>query len=367
MTSKVEKNDTSSDTETIRLNVYLQEHGIASRRKADEFIEAGRVKVDGKTIRVLGTRIPKDSVVKVDNKAVRKAPPTLTYLLHKPDLYLTTRKDNLGRKTIFELPSLKGLANNIQSVGRLDLRSEGLLILTNDGDLAQALTHPKYSVEKTYTVLVSAEVSIVDIEKLRAGVMLEDGFAKPVHVKLGNREYLGKTRGQWVELVVTEGRNRLIRRMLEAIGLKVNRLVRTKIGDLPLPIHLGSGQCEQVKGAQLTYLNRIKLDMLNEIKSQPKIIQPTATDLKKRRALKKNTLNDEDYAYERKRQSAVASLKKKERESDIKNNPSAPRPKTTKEENKKTSVRKETATRRTSTNKTIQTKKTEEKPKRKNK
>jgi|GEM_PF-331447 len=309
----------AEDDGLVRLNVYLQEQGIASRRKADTMIEQGRVQVDGVVTKKLGTRIPSDAVVKVDGKALKATPlAKVVFLLNKPDLCLTSRSDTQGRKTIFDLPALHRVPRNAQAVGRLDYRSEGLLLLTNDGDLAFALTHPRFSVEKSYAVLVADAVNAEDIDRLRKGVMLDDGFAKPLTVRLGSKEKMGASRGQWVEIVVTEGRNRLIRRMMETLGLKVVRLVRMAIGDVRLPERLGEGQLMTVVGAELAYLNRVKLDMLKErdglgAEKGPAGSPLTAADRLKRRLKRKLTLNDEEYLEERQRSSAALGARRRER------------------------------------------------------
>lgn len=314
----------------IRLNVYLQEQGIASRRKSDTMIQQGRVQVDGVVVTQLGTKIPPHAEVKVDGRVLRPVGTKKTVLmLHKPDLCLTSRSDSQGRRTVFDLPALKKLPPGCQAVGRLDFRSEGLLLLTNDGDLAYALTHPRFSVEKTYAVLVANDVNAEDVDKLRKGVQLDDGFAKPVAVRLGNKERLGASRGQWVEIIVAEGRNRLIRRMMEVVGLNVIRLVRLAIGDLRLPEKLSPGHVAPVVGAELAYLNRIKLDMLQE-RDAPKTppARPVLTEEEKlkRKLKRKLSLNDAEYAEERERRAAEAGSKKRLRREALEAVAEAPKP-----------------------------------------
>lgn len=303
-------------SEGIRLNVFLQENGVASRRKADELISSGVVKVNGKAVTQLGTRISLDDKVHVHGKLIgAKNLPKVIYILNKPDMCLTTRFDAKMRRTIFDLAAVKTLPPNVQAVGRLDYRSEGLLLLTNDGDLAFALTHPRFSVEKTYAVLCSDGVTIEDVEKLRAGVMLDDGHAKAVSVRMGSKERMGATRGQWLEIVVTEGRNRLIRRMAEAIGLKVVRLVRIGIGEIMLPATLKSGSIISVDNAARKQLDQIKEDMIRSVDDQQKLhAQFLDEETRVKRKLKRNLkLNDEEYALEAARRSAEASGKRKQR------------------------------------------------------
>lgn len=247
----------------IRLNVYLKEHGIASRRKADDLISSGAVKVNGRMVSELGTRVSEDDEIMVNGVKVRKrAFPKVTYLLHKPDMTITSSHDPQGRETIFNLHSLKELPPNVQPVGRLDYRTEGLLLLTNDGDLAYALTHPSQGIEKRYAVLVSDEFSAEDTDRLRKGVMLEDGLAKAVSVRIGSRESLnGQRKGRWVEVVIMEGRNRLVRRMFESIGYKIVRLARLGIGDISLPSALKPGECRLVNASEQSFLESIKKDI----------------------------------------------------------------------------------------------------------
>ena len=311
-----EKSQQSDPTDQIRLNVFLQECGVASRRKADELIASGMVKVNGKVVSQLGVRISRSDKVHVQGRLVgSKSIPKVVYILNKPDMCLTTRFDSKMRRTIFDLAALKSLPSNVQAVGRLDYRSEGLLLLTNDGDLAYALTHPRFSVEKTYAVLVSDGVTIEDVEKLRAGVMLDDGLAKAVSVRLGSKEKMGATRGQWLELVVTDGRNRLIRRMAEAIGLKVVRLVRVGMGEILLPATLKSGAVAAVDASGQKQLEQIKQDMLKsmtrERQKKASFLDPETSS--KRKMKRKLKLNDDEYAQETVRRSAEASARRKQR------------------------------------------------------
>jgi len=305
----------------IRLNVYLQEQGIASRRKADTMIEQGRVQVDGVVCKKLGSKVLPSAEIRVDGKPVRSVGSKKVVLMfNKPDLTLTSRSDTQGRQTVFDLPALKKLPPGCQAVGRLDYRSEGLLLLTNDGDLAYALTHPRYAVEKTYAVLVADSVNAEDVDRLRKGVKLDDGFAKPVGVRLGSKEKLGASRGQWIEIVVAEGRNRLIRRMMDVVGLNVLRLVRLAIGDVQLPEKLGAGHVVTLVGAELAYLNRIKLDMLQERDEPAKpaaIPVLTEAEKLKRRLKRKLSLNDAEYAEERERRSAEAGSHRRTRKEAI--------------------------------------------------
>lgn len=310
--------ETSSDESTPanevgeRLNVYLQVRGVASRRKADQLISLGRVKVDGQVCRTLGFRVPKGAHVTVDDEPVTKEVPRTTILFHKPDLCLTSRSDPEGRTTIFDLPALRTLPRNVQSVGRLDFRSEGLILLTNDGDLAHALSHPRFSVPKTYAVLLTDSIRSDEMEKLKRGIELEDGMAKAISVKQGSSVKLGSTtRGKWVEITVSEGRNRLIRRMLEALGLKVVRLVRTAIGDIKLPETLGPGHLINVTAEQARYLAALKRKAEKGESSKTKAI--SRDELRKRKQFRNRRLKGEEYLEEVQRRSAAAGRAERER------------------------------------------------------
>jgi pseudouridine synthase len=277
--------------ELVRLNVLLQKYGVASRRKADELIQSGAVRVDRKVVNTLGTKVNPTAAISIEGQQLNHIPEEATYLLHKPAQTITSRKDLQGRITIYDLSEVKKMEANVQAVGRLDYRSEGLLVMTNDGDLAFALSHPNHSVEKTYNVLLSTSINPEEVDKLRRGIQLEDGLAKPMSVKLGQKEKLGQSTGQWVELVVTEGRNRLIRRMMEALGLHVLRLARTAIGDLRLPFQLKPGSARIVTQVEKNYLDSLKKDALAQKESSQKKSKVTT----KKIVRKKVSLNDKDY------------------------------------------------------------------------
>jgi 23S rRNA pseudouridine2605 synthase len=212
----------------MRIHRALARAGIASRRKAEELVAAGRVKVNGVVARTGQTVDPKIDKITVDGQKVSAPVAAVWMILNKPTGVLTTKSDPDGRETVFDLvPPTPGLTY----VGRLDYMTEGLLILTTDGDAAHALTHPKTGVERTYvaTVRGNAPNAVVSAKK---GVELEDGFVKPDHVEaqpIGDRLWE-------LTISISEGKNREVRRLCEALGLEVLRLVRTKFG----PLELGS-------------------------------------------------------------------------------------------------------------------------------
>ena len=205
----------------MRLNRYLARSGVASRRAADELIKAGRVTVNGRQGE-LNTFVESRDVVAVDGERVGKQ--ELAYvLLHKPLGVVTTARDPQGRPTVVDLV---GHDSRVVPVGRLDVDTSGVLLLTNDGDLAHRLAHPRYGVEKTYVADVEGELTAGEVSALAGGIELEDGATAPARAR-----QLGRGR---IELVLHEGRNRQVRRMLEALGHRVTRLRRTGYAGLDL-------------------------------------------------------------------------------------------------------------------------------------
>ena len=204
-----------------RLQKVLARCGLGSRRACESLIADGRVRVDGAVAR-LGSRIDATrAVVEVDGVVVGVRPGLVHYLLNKPAGVVTTAQDPQGRPTVTELVPAEP---RVFPVGRLDLQTEGLLILTNDGDLAHRLTHPSFGVEKEYLAHVSGAPKPAAVRALRQGVELDDGTTAPARVALVAPDIL--------RITVHEGRNRLVRRMCEAVGHPVRRLVRTRIGPL---------------------------------------------------------------------------------------------------------------------------------------
>jgi len=241
----------SVTSEEVRLNKYLASCGVCSRRKADEHIENGDVKVNGKTVREMGFKVnPISDSVYFRRKQIKPAAEHTYIILFKPRNFLTTLDDPHGRPTIIDLIPKKISKLHLFPVGRLDWNSEGLLILTNDGDYAQKVLHPKQEIQKTYEVKVEGEVLDKSIQKLLRGVSLEDGKAKAVEVKPFKKSSTGTH--TWLRITVTEGRNRLIRRMLERLGHSVMRLRRISIGRLKIG---------QLKAGEWAYLNESQKDL----------------------------------------------------------------------------------------------------------
>jgi 23S rRNA pseudouridine2605 synthase len=210
-------------TETIKVHKAIAAAGLMSRRAAEELIREGRVTVDGRPV-TLGQRVDPETVsVLVDGKRIPVAPDRVTYLVNKPLGVISTSSDPQGRKTLVDLVPE---SPRVWPVGRLDADSEGLILVSNDGDLTNLVTHPSHGITKTYTVLVSGRVHPKALERLVAGVELDDGPARAVSARVLDTQ----PSSTLVELVLVEGRNREIRRMFDAIGYDVDRLVRTSIG-----------------------------------------------------------------------------------------------------------------------------------------
>ena len=212
----------------IRLNKYLAHAGVGSRRHCDELISGGRVRIDGSTVRELGTQIdPEKHKVSVDDEPIHTER-YVYWVLNKPRGYLCTTNDPSGRPLAHDL--VPHVDQRVYTVGRLDEDSEGLLLMTNDGDLANLLMHPRFGVDKTYEVLLAGSPGADDIEKLVTGVWLSEGKVKARSVKRMKRQ--GES--TWLRVVLCEGKNREIRRMLAKLGHKVMRLKRTAIGPVRL-------------------------------------------------------------------------------------------------------------------------------------
>lgn len=212
-----------------RLQKYLAQAGVASRRKCEEYIEQGRVKVNGKTITELGTKVNQETdKVEFDNKLISKQNEEYTYiLLNKPIDYVTTVKDQFNRNTVLDLVKVN---KRLVPVGRLDMFTSGALILTDDGDFVYKITHPKHEITKTYTVTLKGIVTKEDVKKLENGVDIGDFTTSKARVKiLKTDEETNKSR---LEITIHEGKNRQIRRMCEAIDKKVLALHRSKIGNI---------------------------------------------------------------------------------------------------------------------------------------
>lgn len=222
----------------VRLNKFIAESGLVSRRKADRMIVDGLVKINGHTVTELGTKVnPNQDRVTADGKLIRPVEQRLYVAFYKPENVLTSMSDPEGRPTVKDF--MEELPVRVFPVGRLDWDTEGLLLLTNDGDFAQKIAHPKKSIPKTYLAKLNGIPTHAQLDKLLRGVTIPGGRASAIHVetvKMGTSEQYG-----WVKIIITEGRNRQVRKMFEKIGFDVKKLKRVAIGQLELG-HLRKGQ-----------------------------------------------------------------------------------------------------------------------------
>ncbi len=236
----------TAPTDGERLQKVLARAGLGSRRVCDDLIAAGRVTVDGE-VAVLGRRVhPERDHIEMDGVPVVTRQGLVYYLLNKPARVVTTADDPEGRPTVIELVPAQP---RVFPVGRLDWETEGLLILTNDGELTQRLTHPSHGVEKEYLVEVDGLPSRGVLRRLREGVELDDGPSAPAQVRLVQE----RADHAAIEIVIHEGRNRQVRRMLEAVGHPVRRLVRTRIGTL-VDRDLAPGEWRELQQAEVRAL-----------------------------------------------------------------------------------------------------------------
>lgn len=224
-------------TEGERLHVRIARSGLCSRRAAERLIQEGRVEVNGATISEMGVKVTEDDEVRVDGQPIRIAA-HYTVLLNKPTGYVTTLSDPQGRPTILRL--LPDYGVQLKPVGRLDMETEGLLLCTNDGELALRLTHPRYGVEKEYVAIVRGAPGEKALKSLREGVFVEGRKTAPARVDIIHADSRGTH--STLRIVIHEGRKRQVRLMCEAVGHPVQKLKRTRIG--PLKLHgMAAGQC----------------------------------------------------------------------------------------------------------------------------
>ncbi|QPL04475.1 MULTISPECIES: pseudouridine synthase [Actinomyces] len=245
-----------------RLQKVLAHAGIASRRACENLIASGRVSVDGVVVTEVGVRVdPLTQEIRVDGTRVLTNPDVITVLLHKPAGIVTTMEDPQGRPTVAELAE-RYIAEHAEEidhpasvrlvhVGRLDAETEGLILLSNDGELSHRLMHPSYEISKTYVAIVKGEVEHWVPRKLKRGIELEDGPAQADRVVVKDSGPAGSI----VEITLHSGKNRIVRRMLEAVGHPVTRLARTRLGPLSLGT-LKPGQMRRLSGDELVALQR---------------------------------------------------------------------------------------------------------------
>lgn len=232
-----------------RLQKYMARCGIASRRKAEQIILQGNVKVNGLVVKELGSKInPEKDVVTVYNKRIYEKEKHIYIKLYKPEGYITTVKDQFNRKTVLDLINIK---ERIYPIGRLDYDTSGLLLLTDDGDLANKLMHPKYHIYKTYEIEIKGSINENSINKLRTGVLIDGYKTAPAKVKLLKQD----KKMSLVKISIHEGKNRQVRKMFETVGHNVLKLKRISFGNINLG-ELKKGQWNYLTDHEINFLKR---------------------------------------------------------------------------------------------------------------
>lgn len=235
----------------MRLQKYIALCGVASRRKAETMIEQGRVQVNGKIVNKMGIIIdPKKDVVKVNDKIIKKESKKVYIMLNKPIGYVTTLKDEKGRKVITDL--IEGVNERIFPVGRLDADTTGLLLLTNDGDLAYKLTHPSNEVSKRYIAIVKGVPNKFELEKFRNGMMIDGRKTSKASIKIA-KKYEDES---ILDIVIHEGRNRQVKKMCEKINHPVKKLKRVAIGELEIG-GIDIGNWRHLEKDEIQYLKKL--------------------------------------------------------------------------------------------------------------
>lgn len=235
----------------MRINKYLADCGLASRRKCEELVVQGKIKVNGKLIKDLSTDIKSTDIVTYAGRTVRPVLNKVYYKLHKPKGYVTTSSDEKGRKTVLEL--MRSVKDRVYPVGRLDYDTEGVLIMTNDGDITNILTHPKNSVKKTYIATVEGEVTNDEVKQISKGVNIGEYVTQPCMVRV--MEF--KNNLTKVEVTITEGKNHQVKKMFEAVGHTVAFLKRVSIGNIKLG-GLARGEYKALTPKELAYLKSLQ-------------------------------------------------------------------------------------------------------------
>ena len=237
------------ENESVRLQKYLANAGIASRRKCEELILQGKISVNGKVVTELGTKIfPNKDIVLYEGKEVAGTNKKIYILMNKPVGYVTTVKDQFNRDTVFKLLNLK---ERVVPVGRLDMYTSGALILSNDGDFVYKVTHPKHEINKTYNATLVGKITNEAVEKLRNGVEIEDYVTRPAKVKIlkiDDEKNISR-----IQITIHEGKNRQVRKMCESVGYKVLALHRSKIGNIEIK-NVEIGKWRYLKNSEIAEL-----------------------------------------------------------------------------------------------------------------
>jgi len=238
-----------------RLQKFLAAHGLGSRREIERWIQEGRLRVNQSPAE-LGIKVDSDDIIELDGKRLKLSQGAFkrrVIIYNKPEGEVCTRRDPEGRKTVFDKLPVKNSERWI-AVGRLDLNTSGLLIFTNDGELANALMHPSKQVDREYAVRVNGEVTDDMLQRLRDGVLLEDGQARFTDIQEGR---IATGKNKWYYVVLMEGKNREVRRLWESQGVRVSRLKRVRYGNVFIPSRLKSGKYEELNESQVAELAQL--------------------------------------------------------------------------------------------------------------
>jgi 23S rRNA pseudouridine2605 synthase len=236
----------------MRLQRYLAASGVASRRRSEELIVAGLVKVNGKVVREMGTSVEDGDVVEFQGRIVAPSVEPAYIVMNKPLGVMTTMRDPEGRRTIADVLKHGGITRRVVPVGRLDYDTAGVLLLTDDGALAHILTHPKFGVEKTYRVMLRGRITPTQVASIQAGIKLDDGRAQPAQIRV----VAARRDASNVDITIHEGRNRQVRRMFEELGHHVLGLTRLRFGPIGIG-ELAPGELRDVNPRELSALRVI--------------------------------------------------------------------------------------------------------------
>ncbi|WNO11018.1 23S rRNA pseudouridine(2605) synthase RluB [Teredinibacter sp. KSP-S5-2] len=297
MTKKQDLPETEAFDNSEKLQKVLARAGFGSRREMERAISLGKAKINGKVAK-LGDRVSPEDAVEFDGKKVRatqKESQRLRVVLYnKPEGEICSRSDPEGRRTVYQnLPRLKN--GRWISVGRLDFNTSGLLLFTNDGELANKLMHPSSNIDREYLVRIQGEVDNDMMQRLRDGIMLEDGMAKFTDIQPGNNEEEEHSNA-WFYCVVMEGRNREVRRLWESQGVRVSRLKRVRFGNIFIPSHVRVGQWIELNDKEIRALYQTaSLDVPRKQKFSPLIKKAQERHARKLRASGKNVSGRSKY------------------------------------------------------------------------
>lgn len=229
----------------MRINKFLSSNGLASRRKSDEYIKSGRVSVNNKIVRDFIDIDVENDIVEVDNNIIKPVKKKLYFAFNKPPFVLSATEDRSERKTVCDF--FQDVSERLFCVGRLDYLSEGLILVTNDGNFANRLTHPKFGIKKQYLIKTADIVGDEIIDKMRKGAKLEDGFFRPI--------FIARTKNKlWIKIIIDIGRNRIVRRFLSYFNIPIDNLKRIAVGELRLN-DLGEGQYRKLSQKEKEYFS----------------------------------------------------------------------------------------------------------------